>query len=526
MTSEGADRIGRRPRPALAVGAGIFLSRLAGFGRDVAIAAFFGTTVAADAYAAALRIPNIIRNLLGEGTLSASFIPVYSGLLGRGAGSDARRLAGSILGLLVFLAAGLSGLGILLAPWLTRLLVPGWPAESVALTTWLVRILFPMAGFMILAAWCLGVLNSHRRFFLSFAAPVVWNLSQIVGLLVAWKAGWEPLVVALAWSTLIGGILQFLVQLPSARRLSGKIKLSFDTAWEPVRRVVRNFGPVVVGQGVAQIASLVDVFLASFLVHGAVAALYYSQRLYFLPVSLFGIAVAASSLPELSREADAAAFDALRLRIRRGFRNIAFMVLPSAVAFILFGDWIVALLFQRGDFLAEDTAIIHGTLAAYAVGLLAASSVKLFASGFHAMLDTRTPVRFAVVGLVVQVAIAASLMRSLYAPGLAIGAALGSTCYLLLLWNGLSKRIGDLFTSADILYMMKVAAGVAVAAAAGLAVVTWLAPAPASAAALLTRLWVTGATLAAFGLVYLGVARLLDTLPAGGMRVWSEEAGS
>jgi putative peptidoglycan lipid II flippase len=416
--------------------------------------------------------------------------------------------------------------GFLLAPWLTRVLVPGWTAESVALTTWLVRILFPMAGFMILAAWCLGVLNSHRRFFLSFAAPVVWNLSQIIGLLVAWKAGWRPLVVALAWSTLIGGALQFLIQLPAARRLAGQIRLSFDTAWEPVRRVVRNFGPVVLGQGVAQIASLVDVFLASFLVHGAVAALYYSQRLYFLPVSLFGIAVAASSLPELSREADAAAFDALRLRIRRGFRNIAFMVLPSAAAFILFGDWIVALLFQRGDFLAEDTAIVHGTLAAYSVGLLAAASVKLFASGFHAMLDTRTPVRYAVVGLVIQVATAAALMSSLYAPGLAIAAALGSTCYLLLLWNGLSRRIGDLFTSDDIRYMMKVVVGVAAAAAPGLAVVAWLAPAAAIAAPQLVRLWVTAATLAAFGLAYLGAARLLGTLPAGGLRVWSEGPGS
>jgi putative peptidoglycan lipid II flippase len=526
VTSEGAARVGRRPRPALAVGAGIFLSRLAGFGRDVAIAAFFGTTVAADAYAAALRIPNIIRNLLGEGTLSASFIPVYSGLLGREAGSEARRLAGNVLGLLLVLAAALSGLGVVLAPWLTRVLVPGWATESVALTTWLVRILFPMAGFMILAAWCLGVLNSHRRFFLSFAAPVVWNLSQIIGLLIAWKAGWEPLVVALAWSTLIGGALQFLVQLPAARRLSGRIKLSLNTGWEPVRRVVRNFGPVVVGQGVAQFASLVDVFLASFLVHGAVAALYYSQRLYFLPVSLFGIAVAASSLPELSREADAASFDALRRRIGRGFRHIAFLVLPSSVAFILFGDWIVALLFQRGDFLAEDTAIVYGTLAAYSVGLLAASSVKLFASGFHAMLDTRTPVRYAIVGLVVQMAIAASLMWSLYAPGLAIGAALGSTCYLLLLCNGLNKRIGNLFTSDDILYMIRVVASVAAAAAAGLAVVAWLAPAPASSAPLLTRLWVTGVTLAAFGSVYLGAARLLGALPAGGLKVWSEEARS
>ncbi|UCC72715.1 MAG: murein biosynthesis integral membrane protein MurJ [Gemmatimonadota bacterium] len=504
------------------MGAGIFLSRVAGFGRDVAIAAFFGTTVAADAYAAALRIPNIIRNLLGEGTLSASFIPVYSGLLGREAEGDARKLAGNVLGLLLVLAAALSALGILLAPWLTRLLVPGWPDESVGLTTRLVRILFPMAGFMVLAAWCLGVLNSHRRFFLSFAAPVVWNLSQIAGLLIAWRAGWEPLVVALAWSTLIGGALQFLIQLPTARRLAGKFKLSLQTAWGPVRRVVQNFGPVVLGQGVAQVASLLDVFLASFLVHGAVAALYYSQRLYFLPVSLFGISVAASSLPELSREADSASYGALRERLKRGFRNVVFMVLPSCVALILFGDWVVALLFQRGDFLAEDTAVVHGTLAAYSIGLLAASSVKLFASGFHAMLDTRTPVRYAVVGLVIGAGTGATLMWPLYAPGLAVGTALGSWCYLLLLWKGLGSRIGKIFTPGDVLHMLKVGAACAAAAAVGLAVVFWFAPVPASDARLVTRIWVTAGALGSFGVVYLAATRLLGAFPADGLRVWSD----
>ncbi len=524
MKSESADRVRRRARPALVVGAGIFLSRLVGFGRDVAIAAFFGTEVAADAYAAALRIPNVIRNLLGEGTLSASFIPVYSGMLRRGDDEDSRRLAGNVLGLLLVLAAALTGLGILLAPWLTRLLLAGWDAQPLALTTRLVRILFPMAGFMILAAWCLGVLNSHRRFFLSFAAPAVWNLAQIVGLLFAWKMGWEPLVVALAWSTLIGGALQFLVQVPSARRYAGRIKLSLSTGWAPVRKVIGNFGPVVVGQGVAQVASLLDVFLASFLVHGAISTLYYSQRLYFLPVSLFGISVAASSLPELAREADAAEHGALRQRLSRGFRNVAFTVLPSAVALILFGNWIVALLFQRGNFWPEDTFIVHGTLAAYSIGLLASASVKLFASGFHAMLDTRTPVRYAIVGLVVGAATGASLMWPLYAPGLAVGTAIGSWVYLLLLWYGLQKRLGNVFTSADALYMIKLIAACAIAAVVGLAVVLWLAPMPAVEAPLVTRAWVTAVTLGSFGGVYLAAVRLLGAFPAGGLRFWTERA--
>ncbi|UCF19525.1 MAG: murein biosynthesis integral membrane protein MurJ [Gemmatimonadota bacterium] len=501
------------------------MSRLAGFGRDVAIAAFFGTSVAADAYVAALRIPNVIRNLLGEGTLSASFIPVYSGLLGRQANADARRLAGNVLGLLLVLAAALSGLGVLLAPWLTRILLPGSDRLTVDLATRLVRILFPMAGFMILAAWCLGVLNSHRRFFLTFAAPTVWNLSQIAGLLIAWRLGWEPLVLALAWATMIGGALQFVVQLPAARRLAGGFRLSLSTDWSPVRRVIANFGPVVLGAGVAQVSSILDTVLASFLASGALATLYYTQRLYFLPLSLFGIAVSASALPELSREAERDAVDALRRRLARGFRNIIFTVLPSAVVFILFGDWIVATLLQRGDFIVEDTTLVHATLAAYSIGLVAASSIKLFASGFHAMLDTRTPVRYAAVSLGVGACVGAALMWPLYVPGLAVGAALGSWCYLALLWRGLGRRIGPLFGWPDLGYVARVSVACLIAMCAAVALESWLSPSVGVETPLGSRLAVTAGTLGAFGVVYLLAAWLLKALPAGGLSVWKTTSG-
>ncbi|NIR43013.1 MAG: murein biosynthesis integral membrane protein MurJ [Gemmatimonadetes bacterium] len=508
----------RRPRSALAVGAGIFLSRLAGFGRDVAIAAFFGTGLAADAYTAALRIPNTIRNLLGEGTLSASFIPVYSGLLARESETEARRLAGTVLSLLAVLAAVLSGLGVLLAPWITEILVPRWSPEKLELTTRLVRILFPMAGMLILAAWCLGVLNSHRRFFLSFAAPAIWNLAQILGLLLAWRAGWDPLVVALAWATLIGAVLQFLVQVLPSLRLTGRLRLSLDTAWRPVRTVVRNFGPVVLGAGVAQVSGLLDVFLAGLLANGALATLAYAQRLYYLPLALFGTSVAASSLPELSREAELDAREALRVRLRDGFRGIAFYIVPSAIAFILFGDWIVSFLFQRGSFVIVDTVWVHATLGAYAVGLLAASSVKLFASGFHAMLDTRTPVKFAAAGLAVGAALGAILMWRFYVPGLAFGAALGSWLYLLLLWTGLRRRIGVIFHGGDVVYLLKLLAACAAGAAAGFAAEFAVAPPEGIDTDLLRRLAVTLATLGAFGVVYLGACRLARVTAAAGPR--------
>ena len=524
MKTDRESVVSRRPRSAFAVGAGIFLSRLTGFGRDIAIASFFGTGLAADAYTAALRIPNILRNLLGEGTLSASFIPVYSGMLGRGADSDARRLAGTVFSLLVVLAAVLSGLGTLMAPWITRILVPGWEAESVNLAARLARILFPMAGFMILAGWCLGVLNSHRRFFLSFVAPTVWNLAQITGLLVAWKLGWQPLVIVLAWSTLIGGALQFLVQLPAARRLAGSIKFSLDINWKPVRLVMRNFGPVVVGAGVAQLSGFLDIFLASFLAHGAVATLYFAQRLYYLPISLFGTSVAAASLPELSREAESAAHEAVRSRLADGFRGIAFAVLPSAMAFIVFGEWIVALLFQRGDFTALSTLWVYATLAAYSIGLLAAASVKLFASGFHAMLDTRTPVRYAAIALVLGAGTGAVLMWRLYAPGLALGAAVGSWSYLFMLWSGLGKKLGRILGREDFVYLLKLMAAAVTAALAGVLFELAAAPASAFAADLWTRLWVTGGTLGLFGVIYLATTRLLGVSPPGGLKIWQDHA--
>ena len=524
MSSEREHQVDPGPRSAVAVGAGIFLSRLAGFGRDVAIAAFFGTGLAADAYTAALRIPNIIRNLLGEGTLSASFIPVYSSQLERRADSDARRLAGTILSLLVLLAAVLSGLGIMLAPWITEALVPRWSPEKVELTTRLVRILFPMAGFLILAAWCMGVLNSHRRFFLSFAAPTIWNLAQIVGLLLAWRVGWDPLVVALAWSALIGAGLQFLIQLPSALRLAGRLKASLDTNWAPARVVLRNFGPVVLGAGVAQLSGLLDVVLAGLLTGGALATLYYAQRLYYLPLSLFGTSVAAASLPELSREAGREAYEALRRRLQQGFRRVAFNVLPSAFAFIFFGDWIISLLFQRRSFTTSDTLWVHATLGAYSVGLLAGSSVKLFASGFHALLDTRTPVKFATIGLAVGAALGAALMWPFYVPGLAFGAAVGSWLYLLLLWLGLRRRIGPIFDRSDLTFVLKLMVGCLLAAAAGSSVEWLLAPPAGIAAGLAIRAWVTVATLGTFGVVYLVVCRASGAIPAGGLALWKKHA--
>ena len=500
-------------RSAVSVGSGILASRFTGFFRDIIIAYFFGTGIAAGAYAAALRIPNVIRNLLGEGALSAAFIPVYSALLESGDETSARRLARAVLGFVIVLAGLLSGLGILLAPILTRVIVPGYGAESTELTTTMVRILFPMAGIMIVAAWCLGILNSHRRFFLPYVAPVAWNLAQITGLLVGSRLGWEPLIYVLAWSTLAGSVLQLAVQLPAARSLARTLRPAWDQAWEPARRVTRNMMPVAASQAVFQVSSLLDVFLVSLLLspETALAGLYYAQRIAYLPLALFATSVTAAALPEMSRAAQA---EALRSRVTEGFVRILFFVLPAALVLLLFGDLVIGLLFERGEFGPSSTSLVATILAAYSIGLVASSSVKLFASAFHAMQDTRTPLRYTTIAVTTGVSLGAAGMfwmkgagyGATAATGLVLGGALGAWLNLALLWRGLRHRLGPLFDPQTWRGINRIVLGGVVAALAAVAARAlldgWLQP-----DSLATRALMLVAVLVAGGIPYLAIAR-------------------
>jgi putative peptidoglycan lipid II flippase len=404
-------QVERSQRHSALVAAGIFLSRVAGLLREVVISAFLGTTAAADAFKAALRIPNMLQNLLGEGVLSASFIPVYARLRSEGDEREAGRLAGAIAGLLVVLTGVLSVIGVLFAEPITRLLVFGFTGGArFDLTVELTRIMFPGIGFLVLSAWCLGVLNSHRRFFLSYVAPVLWNVAQIVAVVAVAVTTVETerdLAVALAWGVLLGGALQFLVQLGPVHGLLGRIRLSLDVGRASVRSVLRRFGPVLMGRGVVQVLAFVDLALAAYLVTGAVAALTYAQVLYLLPISMFGMSVAAAELPDLSEVEvyDPDTRRTFRRRLEDGVARISFYVMPTAALFIVVGDVIVAAIFQRGDFSAADTWVVWLVLAAFALGLPATTSSRLLQNGLYALDDAKTPARLAVV----RVAIAALL---------------------------------------------------------------------------------------------------------------------
>lgn len=508
---------------ATRVAAGILTTRVLGYVRERVFAYYFGNSGAADAFRAALRIPNVVRNLLGEGTLSASFIPVYAALERRGDHAAARAVAGAVLGLLLVAAGVLAVLGIALAPAITTAVAAGFDAETRRLTIVLVRILFPMTGFMVVSAWCLGVLTTHRWFFLPYAAPTLWNVAGIAALVAAgtWfvtpdltlEARFHRLALGLAWGTVAGAVLQVAVQLPACwRALGGPVSLRPTLAASETRDVIRAWTPVVLGAGVAQIAALVDTQLGSFAGEGGVASLAYAQLVQTLPISLFGVSVAAAALPALSEDAATAeSREPLRLRLAEGFRRVAFFVVPSAFAFVALGPVIVGMLFQTGRFGSADTELVGGVLAAYGIGLLGAASAKLFASGFYALRDTRTPVQISIASLGVSAGCAIALIRPLGPIGIALGSSVGGVLNLVLQLTLLERRIGAVLQGTE-WRSLAVAVGAALfAAAAGARTAT----VTVTMGPVLQGL----AALAAFGAVYAALTVLLRHPEA--RRVWT-----
>ena len=467
-----------RARSSFFVAAGILCSRLAGLVRLRVFAYYFGLqSDAADAFNAAFRIPNFLQNLFGEGALSASFIPVYASLLARGERRAADRVAGAVASLLALVVAVLVLIGVFATPALIAVIAPGFTGEKRRLTVELVRILFPGAGLLVLSAWCLGVLNSHHRFLLSYAAPVVWN-AAMVATLVALGAGAElpRLAVALAWASVVGSVLQFAVQVPVVWRVAPDLRFGFGIALEHVRVVTRNFIPVFVSRGVVQVSAYVDALLASLLPTGAVTGLSNAQLLYTLPVSLFGMSVAAAELPSMSGIADGQeAGEVLRRRLDAGLRQIAFFVVPSAMAFLALGDVVAAALLQTGRFRHDDAVYVWGILAGSAVGLLASTLGRLYASTYYALRDTRTPLRYALVRVALTTVLgylfAIPLPQWLGIPsiwgaaGLTASAGLAAWVEMLLLRRTLNQRMGS--TGLPASFMAKLwAAALAGAAAA------------------------------------------------------------
>ena len=405
---------GRFPRPvdtgggestgkhAFLVGAGILISRIIGVIRQRVFAHYLGLSDAAGAFNAAFRIPNFLQNVFGEGALSASFIPVYANLLARGEEKEASRVADAVLTLLALATSVIVLVGVLTTPFFVGFFAYSFDPATRELTTQLIKIFFPGAGLLVLSAWCLGVLNSHRRFFLSYTAPVVWNLAIIATLI--WFGGRDDFHLATyaAWGSVVGSGLQFGIQLPTVLALIRRLRPVFDIATQNVRTVLRNFFPVFMSRGVVQVSAFVDTMLAGLISPQAVAALTYAQSLYTLPVSLFGMSVSAAELPAMSSALGSQEQIAIQLRQRLddGLRRIAFFIVPSVMAMMAFGDVMTGALYQTGKFGRTDSTYVWGILAGSTIGLLASTLGRLYASTYYALHDTRTPLQYAVIRVV------------------------------------------------------------------------------------------------------------------------------
>jgi putative peptidoglycan lipid II flippase len=514
----------KRTGGALAVAAGIFLSRVSGLVRERVISHYLGLSAAAGAFRAALRIPNLLQNLLGEGVLSASFIPVYARLLAEGRDEDASRVARAIGTLLALVASAIALIGVVASGPLVDLLAPGFDDPTRELTVRLVQILFPGVALLVMSAWCLGVLNSHRRFFLSYVSPVLWNAALITTAIIAGRrlAGHDDdIAVWLAVGAVIGSAAQFLVQLPAVIRLLRSARPSLAVRDDGVRSTLRAFVPVVIGRGSVQISGYIDQVLASYLGAGIVAAMFNAQTLYMLPVSLFGMAVSAAELPEMASAtggADARAAH-LQQRLTSSLRRVMFLVVPSAIAFIVIGGSIVALLFETGRFGARDTEIVWIILAGSALGLVPSTQGRLLASAFYALGEPKPPLHAALV----RVALNASLGYAFTLPvrealgysiawgafALTASSSLAAWIEYALLRRWLARRIGAVPVPTK---LMLGAAGAAIAAGAAGYGAAWL------ALELGARSWQAAlVAIPVFGAIYLGAMAAANVPEATGV---------
>jgi putative peptidoglycan lipid II flippase len=511
---------------AMLVAAGILLSRVAGLVRTVVFARYFGASSAADAFNVALKVPNFLQNMLGEGVLSASFIPVYSRLIAKGE----EKLAGRVAGVFAsFLALGVTVLvliGVFATPLILQLTAAGLPPDVMALAIKLTRIIFPGVGLLVLYAWALGILNTHRQFFIGYVAPVLWSAAMIATMVIfGMRMRGAPLATALAWGTLIGCALQFALEIPFVLRHSKHLSFGFDKTLEPVRTIFRNILPVVGGRGVVQISGYVDTFLATFIARGAVSSLLYAQTIYMLPISVFGMAVANAELPQMSSEtgSDEEIRTALRRRLDRSIRQVAFFVIPSAVAFVLIGRLLITAMYERGEFSRDATLLVWYILIGSSIGLLAATLGRLYSSTFYALHDTRTPFRIALARVFGGAALAmlfafplrpmfAAIIRGVGLPiphttggeaalgvvGISTASALAAWIEFTLLRGGIRKRIGGGAPKTG--FMLKLWGAALLAGAAAVAI-DWL-----NIRLPLQKLTEAIVACGVFGVVYFGVA--------------------
>ncbi len=430
------------------VASATFISRILGYIRDLVFAWFFGAGLFSDAFIAAFRIPNLLRRLFGEGSLSIAFIPVFTKYLSVEGRDEAFKLARSALRLLSVILVVVVIAGIFLAPFIVKAIAYGFTdsPDQFSLTVTLTRIMFPYIFFIGLVALCMGILNALGHFAAPAIAPVLLNLAMIGSILIASHLSTDMTfrVYGLAVGVLIGGVLQLALQVPFLIKKGLRFWEKTKIYHKGFRRIGILMIPATFGAAVYQINTLVITLLASLLPDGSITYLYFADRLVQFPLGVFGLAIATAVLPSLSRQAAEKDYNAVRKTFAHAMRLVLFITIPAMTGLIVLREPIVALLFKRGAFDAQAVQLTASALLYYTLGLWAFSAVRIVVNAFYALQDTITPVLTAVVSIVANIILGIIFMKSLGHGGLALALSFSSILNLGLLIRSLRIKLGNL----------------------------------------------------------------------------------
>jgi len=449
----------RVTRAAGVVGLATMLSRVFGFLRDMVVAGFFGAGMATDAFFVAFRIPNLLRRLLAEGSLTVSFVPVFTEYLNKKSREEALELAAVAFTALSLILVFVSLLGIVFSPLIVTVMAPGFlkvPSQF-ELTVFLTRFMFPYIFFISLVALCMGILNSLGHFAAPALSPVVLNISMIAAALLLRDLFAEP-IFSLAVGVMIGGVLQLAMQWPFLLKLGVRLRLRFNFGHPGVRRIGLLMMPAAFGAAIYQINIFIGTILASLLPEGSVSFLYYADRVVELPLGVFAIAVGTATLPSFSEQVARGEFDEFRRTFSFSLMLILFISVPASVALIILRKPIISVLFQRGAFDSLSVAATADALLFYTVGLWAFSTIRVVVSAFYSLQDTKSPMKAAVVALVVNALCSVVLMFPLRHGGLALATSIASAVNVLMLSFVLRRRIGPFLDERFALSLGKICA--------------------------------------------------------------------
>ena len=421
-----------------------FLSRISGLARDIMVATFFGTGMAADAFFVAFRIPNLLRRLVAEGSLTVSFVPVFTEYLNQKSKKEAFELASTAISVFALILALISFLGVLLSPLIITIFAPGFAAipQKIELTIMLNRIIFPYIFFIGLVALSMGILNGLGHFFAPAAAPILLNLSMITVTIVCYNLFAQPIFV-LAVGVIVGGILQLIFQIPYLKAHGFSFKFKAHFRHPAIKRIGLLMLPAAFGMALYQVNIFVATFLASFLPSGSVSYLYYANRIIEFPLGIFAVSMGIALLPEASRIAAENDTQKLLGTFSTSLRMLLFIMFPAMVGLITLRIPIISLIYQHGNFGYDETIYTSQALVCYALGLCAIAGVRITVPFFYGLQDTKTPVKIAAIAIGVDIVASIILMFPLKHNGLALATTVASFTNFILLFVLLRSRIGS-----------------------------------------------------------------------------------